>query len=110
MAALIVLAGIAGVVVAFAIGLWLDAEWATRDSYRPPRDKIGPGVTRRARADQGRRESRREPTCRPRLSKAQAANVVSCWRKRRARRAKGSAQFAGERGLSDRRGPSMRTG
>jgi hypothetical protein len=32
MAALIVFAGIAAVVVAFAIGLWLDAEWATRDS------------------------------------------------------------------------------
>jgi hypothetical protein len=31
-AALIVFAGIASVVVAFAIGLWFDADWATRDS------------------------------------------------------------------------------
>jgi hypothetical protein len=32
MAALIVFAGIASVVVAFAIGVWFDADWATRDS------------------------------------------------------------------------------
>jgi hypothetical protein len=32
MAALIVFAGIAGIVIAFAVGLWFDADWATRDS------------------------------------------------------------------------------
>jgi hypothetical protein len=32
MAALIVFAGIAGIVIAFAIGLWFAADWATRDS------------------------------------------------------------------------------
>jgi hypothetical protein len=32
MAALTVFAGIAGIVFVFAIGLWFDADWATRDS------------------------------------------------------------------------------